>query len=441
VTGPAERQPAVIVDGVSKQFRIPQEQVHTLKERVLHPFRRPDHELLKALRGVSFDVGRGEFFGIVGRNGSGKSTLLKCMAGIYGADAGSIFVDGRVSTFIELGVGFNLDLPARDNILINATMLGLTQREARGRVDAVLDFAELHDFVDLKLKNYSSGMLVRLAFSVMIQVDAEILLIDEVLAVGDAAFQQKCYDEFARLRKENRTVVLVTHDMSSVERFCDRAMLLERGRVADIGDPKPVSMHYLQLNFSKEAREAEAAQEIADPASATEAAQKLLGVRGRAADELRAGDGAAEIISGWFMNSAGEQVESLDAGERCTFCMHVHFHEDVHDPEFTFSLRNADDERVITGTSRTQVDGAYAAGEEIIVYFGFDNVLAPDRYGVSAAVSRAGSGDAWMDNRERFRSVVVSSVDPSGAVVDVPFHVYVQRDVRTADEAGAEAAS
>ena len=176
-----------------------------------------------------------------------------------------MYVDGRVSTFIELGVGFNLDLPARDNILINATMLGLPSRDARRRVDAVLDFAELHEFVDLKLKNYSSGMLVRLAFSVMIQVDADILLIDEVLAVGDAAFQQKCFDEFARLRRENRTVVLVTHDMGAVERFCDRAMLLERGHVVEIGEPRPVSMHYLQLNFSRDARAAEEAAASGDP--------------------------------------------------------------------------------------------------------------------------------------------------------------------------------
>ncbi|HMS73148.1 MAG TPA: ATP-binding cassette domain-containing protein, partial [Baekduia sp.] len=184
---------AIEVADLSKTFRLPHEQVHTLKERVIHPFRRPEIERFEALRGVSFDVRQGEFFGIVGRNGSGKSTLLKCLAGIYAADSGRIAVAGRVSTFIELGVGFNMDLPARDNILINATMLGLTQREAKARTDAILEFAELENFVDLKLKNYSSGMLVRLAFSVMIQVDADVLLIDEVLAVGDASFQQKCF--------------------------------------------------------------------------------------------------------------------------------------------------------------------------------------------------------------------------------------------------------
>src|ERR687893_1691516 len=186
--------PVVICDDVWKTFRLPHERRHTLKERALHPLRRSGHDRLDALKGISFDVHPGEFFGIVGRNGSGKSTLLKVLAGIYRADRGEVRMSGRLSTFIELGVGFNPDLAARDNVLINGIMLGLTPREALARYDRVIDFAELREFEDLKLKNYSSGMQVRLAFSVMVQVDADVLLIDEVLAVGDAAFQQKCYD-------------------------------------------------------------------------------------------------------------------------------------------------------------------------------------------------------------------------------------------------------
>src|SRR3954468_12160871 len=190
MTAAQDSAPAVVVDGVSKAFRLPHEKVHTLKERALHPFKRSRYDRLQALDNLSFVVPKGEFFGIVGRNGSGKSTLLKCLAGIYGVDSGGIYINGRVSTFIELGVGFNPDLAARDNMTINAIMLGLSPREARERFDHVIEFAELGEFTDLKLKNYSSGMQVRLAFSVMIQVDADILLIDEVLAVGDAAFQQ-----------------------------------------------------------------------------------------------------------------------------------------------------------------------------------------------------------------------------------------------------------
>ena len=225
---PTANPPSALVRGVSKSFRLPSERISTLKERVLHPLRRAEYERFDALQDVSFRVERGEFFGIVGRNGSGKSTLLKCLAGIYQTDAGEIYIDGRVSTFIELGVGFNPDLAARDNVIINGVMLGLTPREALERYDQVIDFAELRDFEDLKLKNYSSGMQVRLAFSVMVQVDADVLLIDEVLAVGDVAFQQKCFDVFNRLRDEGRTILFVTHDMGAVPpllppRAADRA--------------------------------------------------------------------------------------------------------------------------------------------------------------------------------------------------------------------------
>src|SRR6202000_2705438 len=179
-----------------------------------------------ALNDISFAVNEGEFFGIAGRNGSGKSTLLKCIAGIYQAE-GDIWTRGRMSTFIELGIGFNMDMAARDNVVMNGIMLGLSPREARRRYDAVIDFAELREFEDLKLKTYSAGIQVRLPFSVAIQVDADILLIDEVLAVGDAAFQQKCFDVFNQMRDNGRTIIFVTHDMGSLQRFCHRALLLE----------------------------------------------------------------------------------------------------------------------------------------------------------------------------------------------------------------------
>ncbi|MGC1801993.1 MAG: ATP-binding cassette domain-containing protein, partial [Solirubrobacterales bacterium] len=192
--------------GVQKTFRIPTHRIDSLKERAVHPLARPEYRVLRAVRDVSFDVHRGEFFGIVGRNGSGKSTLLKILASIYRADSGSIRMAGRVAPFIELGVGFNHELTARENVTLGGVMAGLSGREARRRLDSVLEFAELEEFVDLKLKNYSSGMLVRLAFSLMIQSDADILLIDEVLAVGDAAFQQKCRDVFAEMRRGERTV-------------------------------------------------------------------------------------------------------------------------------------------------------------------------------------------------------------------------------------------
>src|SRR4051795_11509730 len=228
---------AIQVEDLYKSFRIPTNRVDSLKERAVRPFSSRDYRELRALDGVSFEIHQGEFFGIVGRNGSGKSTLLKLLASIYRADAGTIRMAGRLAPFIELGVGFNVELTARENVVLNGVMMGLTPQQTRARLDAVIEFAELEEFVDLKLKNYSSGMLVRLAFSLMLEVDADVLLIDEVLAVGDASFQQKCADAFNEMKAAGKTIILVTHDMSTVEEYAHRAMLINEGEIQYIGDP------------------------------------------------------------------------------------------------------------------------------------------------------------------------------------------------------------
>jgi ABC-type polysaccharide/polyol phosphate transport system ATPase subunit len=424
----SQRPPAVFVDGVSKTFALPHERVHTLKERALHPLRRTGHETLRALRDVSFAVEPGEFFGIVGRNGSGKSTLLKCLAGIYATDAGRIYVNGRLSTFIELGVGFNPDLPARENVMINATMLGLTGREARRRFDQIIDFAELGAFVDLKLKNYSSGMLVRLAFSVMIQVDAEILLIDEVLAVGDAAFQQKCFEEFARIRRSGATVLLVTHDMGTVQRFCDRAMLLEHGRRVEAGEPERVGMRYLQLNFDADARaqeEAEARQAESRPPAA---AQPEPDVAEEQPAEIRLGDGRAEILESWFEDERGSRTTVLPSGRPCTFRTRVRFTDRLEDPLFGVNFHNSNDDHVWGANNLYEgKSGVFEAGAEIVFDIAFDNVLAPDRYFVTPAIADAAGGLAWHDRRSRFASVMVTATRAADGLLQLPFEVTIER--------------
>ncbi len=434
----SERPPAVLVDAVHKRFEIPREQVSTLKERALHPFRRNRTNILQALRGVSFGVVPGEFFGIVGRNGSGKSTLLKCLAGIYAVDSGAIYVNGRMSTFIELGVGFNPDLPARDNALLNATMLGLSPREARRRFDSVIDFAELGEFVDLKMKNYSSGMLVRLAFSVMIHVDAEILLIDEVLAVGDAAFQQKCYDEFERIRRSGATVLLVTHDMSAVQRFCDRALLLEKGRPVELGDPEHVGNRYLELNFSEQAREQErAAASAEDGSGAVSPAPEPVEDAGHEDGEgLRYGDGRAEIVSAWFEDEHGERAEVLQTGRPCVFAATVRFRSDVEDPLFGINVQNSRRDHVLSASNLFSEphSGRFAAGEEVTFRIGFENLLAPDRYHVTPAVAR--HGGEWIDRRERMISVVVTGTRSTDALLELPYRVVIER--ASGQRAGAE---
>jgi len=238
-------QPAIEVVGVSKTFRLPHEERTTFKEHFLHPFHRVTYETQRALEDVSFSVERGEFFGVVGPNGSGKSTLLKILAGIYRADSGSVRIDGLLSPFIELGVGFNPELNGRDNVRVNGTLLGLSRRELDARFDEIIGFAELDRFVDQKVKNYSSGMLLRLAYSIAIQVEFDVLLLDEVLAVGDESFQQKCYKTFERFRDEGKTIVLVTHQLGILEEFADRALQLESGRISAVGSPTEVIARYL----------------------------------------------------------------------------------------------------------------------------------------------------------------------------------------------------
>lgn len=264
-----DKEIAIKVENVSKTFKIPHEKVSSLRGAAVSMFsRNKGYEEFKALDDVSFEVKKGEFFGIIGRNGSGKSTLLKILAGIYQPDKVGVYpvksgkagakqfhgvkINGRISPFLELGIGFNPELSGRDNVYLNATVLGLTKKEIDEKFDSIVKFSELERFIDQKLKNYSSGMQVRLAFSVSIHANREILLMDEVLAVGDSNFQSKCLEEFSKYRDAGKTVVLVTHDIATVQRYCDRAMLVRNGKIVKIGKADEVGNEYIYQNMSDE---------------------------------------------------------------------------------------------------------------------------------------------------------------------------------------------
>ncbi|HRK40552.1 MAG TPA: ABC transporter ATP-binding protein [Candidatus Saccharibacteria bacterium] len=239
---------AIKVDKVYKRFKLPHEKITSIKTLFTQGFRRKKgYEVQHALEDISFEIKKGEFFGIVGRNGSGKSTLLKMLAGIYQPTKGSIRTEGKLVPFIELGVGFNPELTGRENVYLNGALLGFSKKEIDAMYDDIVAFAELERFMDQKLKNYSSGMQVRLAFSVATRAKADVLLIDEVLAVGDADFQRKCYDYFKKLKKTDTTIVFVTHDMNAVKTFCDRAMLIENGEITSYGKVDDVADDYLRL--------------------------------------------------------------------------------------------------------------------------------------------------------------------------------------------------
>jgi len=400
------RAPAVELRNISKQFKLPHQRYHTLKERALHPFKARTFDVLQAVDDVSIEIPTGEFFGIVGRNGSGKSTLLKCLAGIYRIDSGRLAINGRLSPFIELGVGFNPELPARDNVIINAIMLGLSRKEAMARFDDIVRFAELEEFVDLKLKNYSSGMHIRLAFSVAIQVDADIVLIDEVLAVGDASFQQKCYEEFVRLKAEGRTILFVTHDMGAVQRFCDRALLLERGGVVDVSDPETIARKYNEMNFRRVREDA----------------------RTTGGPEILRRPAVAEIATAVFETVDGDVVVAAQQGEPCVIRVEVRFHAATTNPIFAIALRSETGQPAFaSSTNADEIEtGEFAAGDTATVSFRFDNWLAPGRYRLSATVARQGIGDDLFDLHAD-NSIFVLADHPGGGGVDLPHRIDVKR--------------
>ena len=394
----AERYAAVDVRGLNKTFRVPHQHVNTLKERALHPFRRVPVQELQALRDVSFQIGQGEFFGVVGRNGSGKSTLLKCLAGIYRADTGSIRIAGRLSPFIELGVGFNPDLTASDNVAINGVMMGLTPRQARERFDQIIEFAELEKFLDLKLKNYSSGMQVRLAFSVMVESDADMFLIDEVLAVGDAAFQQKCFDVFYRLRDEGRTIVLVTHDMSLIERFAHRCMALENGEIDTIGDPEEVAARYYRLNFERHAGEPDAA--------------------GRPP--------AARVEEMWVEDEAGRRVDAVPHGERFTINALVAVHDQIAEPDLHVVLETDEGLRVFTASSRDSAPPPpLDSGERVQVRVSAVNSLGAGRYHAGCWVHRG--AEEVVTYRRRACNFTVYGTDEARGLVVLDHQIELER--------------
>jgi ABC-2 type transport system ATP-binding protein len=387
---------AIEARGLEKTFRIPTHRVDSLKERIVRPFSSGDVRVLRALDGVSFDVHQGEFFGIVGRNGSGKSTLLKLLASIYRADAGTIRMAGRLAPFIELGVGFNVELTARENVVLNGVMMGLTPGETRRRLDAVIEFAELEEFADLKLKNYSSGMLVRLAFSVMLQADADVLLIDEVLAVGDAAFQQKCADVFREMKAQGKTIVLVTHEMATVEAYCHRAMLIDGGKIRKSGDPVEIGREYLRLNFER---------------GSAETGTSLPG----GGDEVR-----LEDI--WIEDEAGERQSNVEAGREIRLRAELEVLRDVRGLGLGMILANADGLGIAEVGTRIDGEGEedlVRAGRRVEIDLRLENNLVPGRYFVHLGVSRAGKSDAalYVHNAADF---VVFGTGHTRGIVKIP---------------------
>lgn len=368
------------VDNVSKDFLLPHERTQSIKTTFVNGLKGKRNRTTQkqhALKDISFEINKGEFFGIVGRNGSGKSTLLKILAQIYQPTKGSVQVTGRLVPFIELGVGFNPELTGRDNVYLSASLLGFSEPEIDAMYDDIIAFAELENFMDQKLKNYSSGMQVRLAFSVAVRVDADVLLIDEVLAVGDADFQRKCFDYFKKLKRDKKTVVFVSHDMEAIKEYCDRALLIEEACVRKQGDSHEIAAYYNRL-FTDE-----------------------LTQRG-IDDAERWGDKTMQYEK---VDVNPRVLHKVDAN--VTISASVKVHAFVKDPVFGFSIKNQIGEYLVgTNTAiEKMTQSPINAGEEVELHWSIPNIFSDGTYSVNVTAEHTNGKiqSDWLEAVALFR--------------------------------------
>ncbi|MGH7237079.1 MAG: ABC transporter ATP-binding protein [Candidatus Saccharimonadales bacterium] len=356
----------ITVDNVSKDFVLPHQKVNSLKglfTGMLQP--RGEKESQHALRNINIEIEHGEFFGIVGRNGSGKSTLLKLLAGIYQPTKGKVITRGKLVPFIELGVGFNPELTGRENVFLNGAMLGFSRKEITKMYDSIVEFAEIERFMDQKLKNYSSGMQVRLAFSMAVRAEADILLIDEVLAVGDADFQRKCFAYFKKLKRDGKTVVFVSHDMNAVREYCDRAVMIEKSRIIAEASADAIATKYTRM-FIEQAK------------SKTETSQT--------SSDKRWGSGQLKYSK--------LKVSVSDAS--ITIAATALAHKTVENVNLGFSVSDSSGQKLLGTNSQTkkQKITKLEAKQSINLTWQFANVLKDGDYFINLAAVSIG-GDVW----------------------------------------------
>lgn len=399
---------AIKVENVSKTFKLPHEKSTSIKSLVINVARRKTtFERQKVLDGVSFEIRKGEFVGIVGRNGSGKSTLLKLMAGIYAPSKGSIQVNGKLTPFIELGVGFNPELTGRENVYLNGALLGFNRADMAAMYEDIVDFAELHRFMDQKLKNYSSGMQVRLAFSIAIRAQSEILLLDEVLAVGDESFQKKCFDYFATLKENKQTVILVTHDMESVRRFCDRALYIEKGEILLDDAPGVVASEYSRknaLNSKKKQNKEE---------------KKVVEKRPDYPVTIK-----AKIENASKFHDPLKQGETIKISAKITA---KNLQKEIIDAEVGISFREPSGRTIYIGsTTRNKIKGLdfRSNGDSHTIRFDVENIFPVGEYVISMAVLNLIRKETYARSDD-FAAITVYSDEPAGWLLKAPTKISV----------------
>ncbi len=409
---------AVRLDQVSKTYRLYRSPRDRLKEALL-PGKKTYHQPFDALSNVSLEIMPATTVGIIGRNGSGKSTLLQCICGIIPPTSGAVHVNGRIAALLELGAGFNPEFSGRDNLYMNAAILGLTREQVDQRLDQILSFADIGDYIDQPVRTYSSGMYVRLAFSIAIHVDPEILIVDEALAVGDIHFQARCFDRFHQFREQGVTVIFVTHDLNMVTRYCDHAYLLSHGRLVAQGKPRDVVADYRKL---------ETGYQVLDEVNADEEAAHVFDLNPY---EVRYGNNKAEITDGGIYGQNGEALQVLHTGERYRISLQVKFEQPITDPVFAFTIKDVRGTDIAgTNTHFSEVHtGEFYAGEVVRIYFDQNISLNAGDYLLSfGCVSLAGGELEIYDRRHDYISFQVVSEKASVGIVDLGSAIEIVRE-------------
>lgn len=373
------------------------------KEKKLH------HGDFTALKNISFEVKKGEFFGIVGRNGGGKSTLLKTIAGVYSPTKGAVTVNGKLTPFIELGVGFNPELSGRDNVYLNAALLGFTRKQTVAMYDDIVDFAELNEFMDVKLKNYSSGMQVRLAFSVAIRAQSAILILDEVLAVGDAIFQKKCFDYFKKLKKEKKTVIFVSHDTGALQEYCDKGVLIDKGKILYEGKIDNVISRYIELLNRQE--------NSGGTSSSTE-------------DASRTGSGAAKVVGIETLSANTDSVCKLFTEDDKEMVVEVRYHSlvDIEDPIYGITIFDAAGQRIFAGNNVWSHKKMKKIGknEHVTIRWIIPNVFSTGHFVITPAIAGSG-GTVIFDQVEGMGQFKIRKNQISNAYTNPAFEMKVMK--------------
>lgn len=442
--------PVISLSGVSKCYRMYHKPSDRLKQFFVGRWKQVFSEFW-ALHDVSFEVPRGACYGIVGRNGAGKSTLLQIIAGTLNPTSGSVSVAGKVAALLELGTGFNPDFTGRENIFLNAAILGLSQNEIRERYDDIVAFADIGAFLDQPVKTYSTGMMVRLAFAVAIHVDPDVLIIDEALAVGDAKFQSKCFRKFQEFREANKTILFVTHSTELIVRHCDYAVLIEQGRVMRMGDPKSVSNYYLDMLFGTAEQEtASKESEVADSSGADQDGSRIGSVSsvesssvrsvGRLEErtgynngEFRWGSRGAEIVDCVLVDQDGKVTNHFNSHGTCTAQVAVKFNRDVPQPIYAMTLKTPDGVVLYGHNSREiaakTVYQPRRKGDVVNIDFSFEPKLITGHYLISlGVVEQPVDGDedvAALDRRYDVIEMFVTNYDRGFGLVDLGMKIGV----------------